>query len=137
MPTSALAMMVLIIKILIVMAACVVSAPIGIISVEIFPVVRMSLIPDIPILTVPLTGPDDVGGSIGIIRGPPVSGAEKVVEDSIQKPVAIVIDPRRIGPNPGVRVRILGWGWIAVGRIALGIRRGCDGADRAANQQNG
>jgi hypothetical protein len=101
MPTAALAMMVLIIKFLIVMAALLVSAPIGIIPVEIFPVVRMSLIPGIPILTVPLTGPDDVGGSVGIIRGPPVSGAEKVMEDSIQKPVAVVIDPRRIRPHPG------------------------------------
>ena len=121
MPTLALAMMVLIIKFLIVTATMVVSVPIGITSVEIFPVVRMSLIPDIPFGSVPVSGPDDIGGSVGIIRGPPVSGAEKVVQDSIQKPVAVVIDPGRIGPNPRGRVRILGWGWIAV---ALSISRG-------------
>jgi hypothetical protein len=133
-PTSALAMIMLIIKPLIVTAALVVAAVIGIIVVEIFPVVGVSLIPGIPIRTVPLTGPDDIGGSVGIIWGPPVLGAEKVVQHPIQKPVAIVIDPGRIRSHPWSSVGILGWGWIAV---ALSISRGCDDADRAANQQNG
>ena len=83
MPTSALAMVVLLIKFPVIMATIFVAAPIGIMSLETFPVVRISLIPVIPLRSVPGIGPDDIGGSIGVIRGPAVPGAEKVIQHAI------------------------------------------------------
>src|SRR5208337_383386 len=119
-PPSTLATMVLFIKILVITLTFSVSAPIGIRLLKLLIVLRISLIPRKPPRSIPVTGSDDISGSISVIWGPSVSGAEKVIEDAIQKPIAIVIDPRRIRPDPGLRVGIRGRGCI---HIALSIRR--------------
>jgi hypothetical protein len=112
--------MVLFIKILVIALTFSVSAPIGIRLLKLLIVLRISLIPRKPHRSIPVTGSQDISGRISVIRSPSVSGAEKVIQDAIQKPITVVIDPRRIRPDPRLRGRIRGRGWI---RIALGIRR--------------
>ncbi len=119
-PPSTLATMVLFIKILVITLTFPVSLPIGIRLLKLLIVLRISLIPRQPPRSIPVTGSDDISGSISVIWGPSIAGAVIVIQDAIQKPIAVVIDPRRIGPDPGLRVRIRGRGCI---HIALGIRR--------------
>jgi len=83
MPTFALAMMVAIIKILVITLAGFVSGPIGILSLEILPVVRVSLIPRTPLRRIPVVRPDNIGGRIGVIRGPAILSAEEIMQYSI------------------------------------------------------
>ncbi len=82
-PAFALAMMVPVIKILVIMLARMVLAPIGIPTGEILPVLRMLLIPGIPLRLVPVIGSDHIGGRISIIRGPPILIAVVVIQHSI------------------------------------------------------
>jgi hypothetical protein len=99
-PTATLVTMVLIVKILVITLSVLVSAPIGIPLSKTLPVKRILLIPRIPPRRVPVIGSYDVGRRIGVIRGPSIVIAEKVIEDSIHKPITVVIDPRCIRPNP-------------------------------------
>ena len=94
-PTIALATMVLIVKILVIMSTITVVAPVGILLMKGLPVMRILLIPRIPLRLIPLIGPDNIGGRISVIRGPAILIAEELIEYSIQKPVTLVIDPRR------------------------------------------
>jgi hypothetical protein len=128
--------MVLSIKILVITLIVVVFAPIGILSLKILPVMRISLIPRIPPRLIPVIGSYNIGRRISVIRGPSILIAEKVLEDSIQKPISVVIDPRCIRPNPRCRVRILRRGWIGIAPIALSIRRRRHCGDRASSQQD-
>ncbi|MGA2402078.1 MAG: hypothetical protein ABSG91_10260 [Syntrophobacteraceae bacterium] len=100
-PPTALAMMVLLKKFLIIMLTLPVFAPIRILPLKTLPVLRLSVIPRHPSRSIPGFGSDDIGGSISVIWGPTVFRAEKIVQDAIQKPVTVVIDPRRIRPHPG------------------------------------
>ena len=77
MPTSPLAMMVLIIKILAIALAGMMSAPIGILSLKICPVMRISLVPRIPLRLIPVIGSDNIGRRIRIIWGPAILISEK------------------------------------------------------------
>jgi hypothetical protein len=124
MPTFPLAAMVLIIKILVIMLTDAMSPPIGISLFKIPPVMRIALIPRIPLRRIPVTGSDNIGGWISIIRRPAILIAEKLMQYSIQKPITLVKGPRRIIPDPRVRVRILGRGCIVIASITLTIRRG-------------
>jgi len=119
-PPCTLATMVLFIKILVITLTFPVSLPIGIRLLKLLIVLRISLIPRQPSRSIPVTGSDDISGSISVIWGPSVAGAVIVIQDAIQKPIAVVIDPWRIRPDPGLRVGIRGRGCI---RIALGLRR--------------
>jgi hypothetical protein len=80
MPTSPLAAMVLIIKILVITLADAMSAPIGILLFKTLPVVRVSLIPRIPLRRIPVIGPDNIGGRISVIRGPSILIAEELIQ---------------------------------------------------------
>ncbi len=111
-PPTALATMVLFIELPPITLTSSVLAPIGILSTKTLPVMRISLVPRIPPRGIPGFWSYDIGGSISVIRAPSVLRAEKVIQDAIQKPVAVVIDPRRIRPHPRCRVRIRGRGWI-------------------------
>ncbi len=82
-PTATLATMVLIIKFLVVMLSILVSAPIGILLGKTLPVMRILLIPRIPPRSIPVIRSDDIRRSIGVIRGPAIVIAEKVIEDPI------------------------------------------------------
>ncbi len=119
-PPCTLATLVLFIKILVITLTFPVSLPIGIRLLKLLIVLRISLIPRQPPRSIPVTGSDDISGSISVIWGPSIAGAVIVIQDAIQKPIAVVIDPRRIRPDPGLRVGISGRGCI---RIALSIRR--------------
>jgi hypothetical protein len=79
MPPSAEASVVLFIKILVIMVARAVAAPIGIPLFKIIPVVRIALIPRIPLRRIPDLGSDNIGGRIGVIRGPATLIAEKLI----------------------------------------------------------
>ena len=83
MPTFPLAAMVLIIKILVITLTNVMSAPIGILLFKIPPVMRIALIPRIPLRRIPVIGSDNIGGRISVIRGPPVLIAEELMQYSI------------------------------------------------------
>ena len=124
MPTSPVAPMVLIIKILVIMLTNAMSAPIGVLLIKILPVMRIALIPRIPLRRIPVIGSGNIGGRISVIRGPPILIAEKIMQYSIQKPITLVKGPRRIIPDPRVGVRILGRGCIVIASITLTIRRG-------------
>ena len=82
-PARALAVMVPVIKGLIIMVADPVVAPIGVVVVKMFPIDRMGLIPGVPSRSVPMSGPDNIGRRIGIIRGPAILWAKKVIQDAI------------------------------------------------------
>jgi hypothetical protein len=83
MPTSPLATMVAVIKIPVITLALVVSGPIGILSPEIIPVIRIALIPGIPPRSVPVIGSDNIGRRIGVIRAPAILIAEKIIQYAI------------------------------------------------------
>jgi hypothetical protein len=134
-PTVTMATMVLIIKILVITPSILVGAPIGILLSKTLPVMRILLIPRIPPRSIPVIRSYDIDRSIGVIRSPSIVIAEKVIKDSIQKPIAVVIGPRCIRPNPRCRVRILGRGWIVIASITLSIRRCRHYAHRASSQQ--
>ena len=82
-PTSPLAAMVLIIKILVIMLTNVMSAPIGILLFKSLPVMRIALIPRIPLRRIPVIGSDNIGGRISVIRGPAILIAEELIQYSI------------------------------------------------------
>jgi hypothetical protein len=79
-PTCTLAAMVPVIKILVIMLAGLVSAPIGILALKILPVMRMSLIPLMPPRFIPGNGSDNIGGWISVIRGPSMLRPEKIIQ---------------------------------------------------------
>ena len=133
MPTPALAVMVLFIKTPAIALTFPVAGPIGIGPVKITPVPGMGLVPGVPPRGIPVMRPGNIGGGISVIWGPAVTRAEKVIEDAIQKPVSVVVDPRGIGPDPGGGVNILGRGWIVITLSMPGRRHG---DDRAAAQQD-
>ena len=82
-PAFPLAAMVFIIKILVICLADAMSAPIGILLFKIPPVLRIALIPRIPLGRIPVIGSDDIGGRISVIRGPAILIAEKMLQYSI------------------------------------------------------
>jgi hypothetical protein len=92
--------MVPVIKILVIMLTRLVSAPIRILSLKIFPVLRMSLIPRIPPRPIPVIGSYNIDRRICVIWGKANPGAEEEIQEAIQEPVTLVKDPRRIRPNP-------------------------------------
>jgi hypothetical protein len=126
--------MVRFIETLVIMLTFPVSAPVGIRPLKILPVMRVVLIPGIPPRLIPVRGSFNIGGRIGVIRGPAVLRAEKVIQQSIYKPITVVIDPRRIRPDPRLSVRIRGRGGIVIAILSLSRRRHC--GDRASSQQN-
>jgi len=132
-PTSPLATMVPIIKILVIVLTNLVSAPFRMLSLKIIPVLRMSLIPRIPPRRIPVIGSYNIDLRICVIRGKSNSRAEKVLQDSIQKPITFVKGPGRIIPNIRCHGNILGRVLIV---IALSGRRSRHRADRASSQQN-
>ncbi len=131
MPTFAHALMVPFIKSLVIVVTNPVPAPIGIGSMIILQVNRMGLIPSIPFRRIPVSRPDNINRSISVIWGPAIFRAEKVVQDPIREPIAVVKNPRGIRPNPRCRGRTRGWRCID---LCLGKCRHC--ADRPSSQQN-
>jgi hypothetical protein len=83
MPSSALASMVLVIEILVIMVTGAVTAPIRIPLFKILPVMRIALIPRIPLRRIPDLGSDNIGGRISVIRGPAILIAEVLIQQSI------------------------------------------------------
>ncbi len=100
-PPAALAMMVLLKKFLTIMLTLPVSTPIRIVPLKTLPVSRLSLIPRQPSRSIPGLGSDNIVGRISVIWGPTVIRAVKIVQDAIQKPITVVVNPRRIRPHPG------------------------------------
>ncbi len=129
MPTAALAMVIPVIEILAIMTAYLVVAPMRVAVLEILPVNRMSVIPPFPFRTIPVAGSDDIGFGIGVIRGPSISRAKKVMQDAIQEPITVVIDPRGIGASPRRR-------YGSRGRIELRLGKPRHRPDRAGAQGN-
>ena len=82
-PTFPLAAMVFIIKILVISLTNAMSAPIGILLFKITPVLRIALIPDLPLRRIPVVRPDNIGGRIGVIRSPAILIAEEMLQYSI------------------------------------------------------
>ena len=131
-PTSPLAAMVPVIKILVIVPTNLVSAPFRMLSLKIIPVFRMSLIPRIPPRRIPVIGSDDIDLRICVIRSKSISRAEKVIQDPIHEPITFVKGPGRIIPNP--RCHCYG----TRGGRCIDLRLGKCGhrADRASSQQN-
>ena len=100
-PPAALAMMVFLKKFFVISLTLPVFTPIRILPMETLPVLRLSLIPRQPSRSIPCSGSDNIVGRISVIWGPTVIRAVKIVQDAIQKPITVVIDPRRIRPHPG------------------------------------
>jgi len=100
-PPTALAMMVLLKKFLTIMLTLPVFTPIRILPMKTLQVSRLSLIPRQPSRSIPGFGSDNIAGSISVIWGPTVIRAVKIVQDAIQKPITVVIDPWGIRPHPG------------------------------------
>jgi hypothetical protein len=117
-PTGALAIIVLIIKNLVITLTIMVATPVGILAMKIHPIIRVFLVPRVPPGCIPVIRSDDVGRWISVIGIPAILRAKKVIENAMQKPIAVVKDLWRIGPNPRSGVKILGRG-----RIDLGARR--------------
>jgi len=82
-PTSPLSMMVLIIKILVIALAEAMAPPIWILLMKTLPVMRIVFIPGIPLRRIPDGGSDNIGGRIGVIRGPAILIAEKMVQYAV------------------------------------------------------
>jgi len=99
-PATALATMVLFIKFLTIMLGMPVFTPIRILPLKTLPVLRPPLIPRRPSRTIPVFGSDNITGRISVIWSPTLVRAVKIVQDAIQKPITVVIDPRRIRPHP-------------------------------------
>ncbi len=132
-PTSPLAVIVAVIKILVIVRADLVGAPLRILSLKIIPVLGTGLIPRIPPRCIPVLGPDDIDLGIGVIRGKSNFRAEKVIEDPIHEPIAFVKGPGRIGPNIRLHDHRLDR---ACHVIALGGRRSGHRDDRASSQRD-
>jgi hypothetical protein len=79
-PTSPLVVMVFIIKILVISLTNAMSAPIGIPLFKTLPVVRIALIPRIPLRRIPVIRSDNIGGRIRVIRGPAILIAEEMIQ---------------------------------------------------------
>ena len=79
-PTSPLAAMVGIIKILVIMLTSTMPAVIGILLFESPHVLRILLIPDLPPRRIPGSGSDNISDRIRVIRGPPILRAEVIVQ---------------------------------------------------------
>ena len=79
-PTFPLAAMVGIIKILVIMLTSVVPAVIGVLLFKSPHVLRILLIPDLILWRIPGCGSDHIGDRIRVIRGPPILGAEVVIQ---------------------------------------------------------
>lgn len=131
MPPGALTVMVLLVKPPVITMTLPVFGPMGIGPMEILPINRMSLVPRMPPRPIPVWRSDDIGGRVSVIRSPSISRAEKVAQDAVQEPIAVVIDPGCIRPHPRCRVNIRGRRWI---RIDLSLRRRRCGRDRASSQ---
>ncbi|MGB7911614.1 MAG: hypothetical protein WCF59_05250 [Desulfobaccales bacterium] len=99
MPTAALARMIPVIELLAIMTAYSVSAPMRVGVLKILPENRMGSIPPIPFRPIPLAGSDYEGFGIGVIRAPSITWAKKVIQDAIQEPITVVIDPGGIEAN--------------------------------------
>jgi len=93
--------MMLFIKFLAITLALPVSTPVRILPLKTLPVLRLPLIPRQPSRSIPSFESDNIAGRISVIWGTTVIRAEKVVQDTIQKPITVVIDPGRIRPHPG------------------------------------
>jgi hypothetical protein len=83
MPTSTLAAMVFIIKILVITLADAMSPPIGIPLFKILPVMRVALIPHMIVRRIPVNGSDNIGRRIRVIGRPAILIAEKLIQYSI------------------------------------------------------
>ena len=105
-PPSSLAAMVRFIETLVILLTFPVCAPVGILPLESLPVTGVPLIPRLPLRLIPVRGSFNIAGRIRVIRGPAVLGPEKIIQQSLYKPVTVVIDPRRIRPDPRLRVTI-------------------------------
>ena len=99
-PLASLGMMVLLKKLLIITLTLPVFTPIRILPLKTLPVLRPPLIPRRPSRTIPVFGSDNITGRISVIWSPTLVRAVKIVQDAIQKPITVVIDPRRIRPHP-------------------------------------
>jgi hypothetical protein len=95
-------------------------APIRILPLKTLPISRLPLVPRHPSRSIPGLGSDNIAGRISVIRSPTVIGAVKIVQNAIQKPITVVVDPRRIRPDPGRLIGIRRRGRII---IALSIGR--------------
>jgi hypothetical protein len=82
-PPSPLATMVHFIEPLVITLTFSVSGPIGILSLEILPVMRVSLIPRLPLQLIPVIGSYNIGGRIRVIRGPSVLRSEKIIQQTL------------------------------------------------------
>ena len=82
-PTFPLAAMVFIIKILVISLTNAMSAPIGVLLFKTLPVMRIVLIPRIPLRRIPVIGSDNIGGRVSVIRGPAILIAEEMLQYSI------------------------------------------------------
>lgn len=133
-PPGALAAMVLVIESPVIMMAFPVGAPKRIRPLKTLPVLRLSSVPRLPHRPIPVVRSDNIGVRISVIRAPAVLGSEKEIQDAVQEPVPIIINPRRIRPDPRRGVRVRGRGWVL---ISLGICRRRDGRDRASSQHDG
>jgi hypothetical protein len=125
-----------IVKILVVKLPVAMGAPIGIPLSKIPPIMRILLIPGLPTGRIPVRGSDNIGGSIGIIRGPAILIAVKIIQHTIVKPIALVINPRRIGPHPRRHARSRSRGSIVTAFIVRNGSGGSHFADGAPRQRN-
>jgi hypothetical protein len=82
-PPSPLATMVHFIETLVITLTFSVSGPIGILSLEILPVIRVSLIPPLPLRLIPVIGSYNIGGRIRVIRGPSVLRSKKIIQQTL------------------------------------------------------
>ncbi len=82
-PLAALAMMVLLEKLLAIALTLPVSTPIRILPLKTLQVLRLSLIPCQPSRSIPGSGSDNIAGIISVIWGPTVIRAVKIVQDAI------------------------------------------------------
>ena len=76
-PTFPVTSMVFIIKILVITLTDAMAAPIGILAFKTLPVMRIVLIPRIPLRRIPDIGSDNISGRISVIRGPAILIAEE------------------------------------------------------------
>jgi hypothetical protein len=93
--------MVLVKELLIITLTLSVFTPIRILPLKTLQVLRLFLIPHLPSRSIPGPLSDNIVGRISVIWGPTVIRAVKIVQNAIEKPITVVIDPRRIRPHPG------------------------------------
>lgn len=82
-PAGALAMMVPVVKILVIALAIMVRAPVGISLRKSLDILRMLLIPGVPVPPIPVSRPDNIGDGINVIRGPAMAIAVKIIQHAI------------------------------------------------------